>query len=181
MINNHELRRYEYEFNKAKDANDFSLFEAFLKAERERTENELCCIITWQYSEIASIRPYWPHKIVRHALNHVAKILHDRSTEEGWEILQDVLCRQEKNYEKDVELDFEVSIQNYVREKVLEHHNEGDLSSFKNSSDFLTSVVTKISENEPDSWDIDDVASYLEKVWDELQSGELFKSPVQLT
>jgi hypothetical protein len=47
--------------------------------------------ITWSWEDLESLRPDWSEDKCKESFDKVRKTLHDRSIEEGWDILRDLL------------------------------------------------------------------------------------------
>ena len=69
--------------------------EAYLNR-MEEISHEYICDITWQTDDIKSIRPHYTDEQLQEAAQYVAGVLQDRSTEEGWDILEIALSCWEK-------------------------------------------------------------------------------------
>ena len=86
------IDKIQFAFDEAKNNNDLSIFEEFLTQEKASSDAQYICDITWSVDDIKSIRPEWSDEECAEAARYVAKVLQDRSTEEGWQILEDLLC-----------------------------------------------------------------------------------------
>ena len=62
----------EYQFNSAKETGNFDQFEAFLKAEREETDNNFIASDTWSKDNVRNLRPYWPESLISEASDVLA-------------------------------------------------------------------------------------------------------------
>lgn len=65
--------------------------EQFLLKAEDYYHMSFVCSIIWCDEDIQSLRPEWPSERIEAAGRYVAKGLRDRSTEEGWQILEDLL------------------------------------------------------------------------------------------
>ena len=48
-------------------------------------------VITWGWEDLQSLRPSWTEEKCVETLTKISKTLKDRSIEEGWDILRDLL------------------------------------------------------------------------------------------
>lgn len=65
--------------------------EEYLNEAEALADEQFICSIVWTTPDIENIRPEWPADKVQEAAGYAAKHLQDRSTEEGWEILDCLL------------------------------------------------------------------------------------------
>lgn len=72
-----------------KEAAADGTLDAFLDEQLKIAEQHICSI-DWVTDDIKELRNYSPERLSE-AVNYVRKGLQDRSTEEGWEILEDLL------------------------------------------------------------------------------------------
>lgn len=71
-------------------------FNEFLNRKEEYTSREFICDITWTREDIVNIRPDYTDEQLDEAMHEVAGTLEDRSTEEGWSILEDIVWSKEQ-------------------------------------------------------------------------------------
>lgn len=74
--------------------------EAICNRLKQESSNEFCHIV-WCTEDIEDIRPDWSKEKVDDIAHLVSKQLHDRSIEEGWEILEILLDWNEKTYDEE--------------------------------------------------------------------------------
>ena len=106
MINPDDLSSIEKAYEYAKKHGDFTGFETLLKREREYTDKEYVCDITWSICDIEQLsRDYefgWDDEKILDVAHGLATGLQDRSIEEGWQILYHLCyqCQQEPKEKK---------------------------------------------------------------------------------
>ena len=78
-------------FNNAKASGDFATFENHLQELKAYAEDQIISSIVWTADDLVSIRPEWSESKVKRISDRVGRRLADRSVEEGWQILEDLL------------------------------------------------------------------------------------------
>lgn len=53
--------------------------------------------ITWNWEDVQELRPDWTEQVCQEMLTKIGKVLEERSVEEGWYILRDLLSIEETN------------------------------------------------------------------------------------
>ena len=87
MINPHDLGDLLHAYKTMSPLQFLSLLDGKLAYAKEN----YVCDITWQIEDIQTLRPDWTFERIASAGDRMAKYLCDRSTEEGWQILDDLL------------------------------------------------------------------------------------------
>lgn len=100
MFSHHDLEKIQHALSEAKEKNDFGVLERFLEEQKEQTDSQYICDITWSVDDIKTIRADWSDEQCADAAGFVAKGLQDRSTEEGWQILETLLWCKERDEEE---------------------------------------------------------------------------------
>lgn len=57
--------------------------------------------ITWNWEDVQTLRDDWDKAQCQEALHSISKLLKDRSIEEGWQILEDLIFLNEGAYSWD--------------------------------------------------------------------------------
>lgn len=174
MLSPSDISLIEYKYNLAKEANNFSLFEQYLKEQIELSEKEFVANISWGKGDIRSIRPYYPESVVESAAFASAGGMEDRSTEEGWEILDCLLDihTNEKNSKQYKE------ILMHVAGIVARIVGKERLLSFNNSDEFTETSLKIINDSAEfnTSWEGFQIENIMELLWKNLNSNRHTKN-----
>lgn len=81
---------------------DQEMIDSLCNRLSDESSNEFCHIV-WCTEDIEEIRPDWSKEKVDAVAQLVGEQLQDRSTEEGWEILEILLDWNGENYDKEEE------------------------------------------------------------------------------
>lgn len=81
----------KYEIQNLRKAVNAGRIEEYLNEAEALADEQFICSIVWTTPDIEQIRPEWSSDKVQDAAGYVAEHLQDRSTEEGWQILEHLL------------------------------------------------------------------------------------------